>query len=210
MGKGEFHLRPDPCNNAKQKGLYDSTVIIIWSDHGEALMEHGKWGHGDLYDDVIRVPLLIRIPSVEGNGRSIRSVVQGIDLAPAILELAGYPSAIRMDGVSFLDLLESDDRDDYAFSIRVRARNRLFSIRDRRYHFIWNGASDESSFFDLETDPEEMNNLFPSGLEAETRLQKDLMQWIEAYEQVRAESAPGEPILDEGMRRKLRSLGYLQ
>ena len=73
-----------------------------------------------------------------------------------------------------------------------------------------NDVSDESFFFHLETDLEEMNNLFPSGLEAETRLQNDLIQWIETSRRARSELVSDGSILDEGIRRKLRALGYLQ
>ncbi|MHC4766747.1 MAG: sulfatase family protein, partial [Planctomycetota bacterium] len=195
----------------KESGLYDSAVIIIWADHGEGLLEHDVWGHGNVYDNTIRVPLLVRLPGYEAGGQRVQSIVSGTDLAPTILELAGYPSIVPMDGKSVLPLLAHDDTDDRTFTIRTKGPARLFSIRTRRHHFFWNGTKDESFFFDLARDPKEMNNLFPSGRPAEAALQEELFAWIEAYERARAETPGGdEPLFDPEIRRRLEALGYLR
>jgi arylsulfatase A-like enzyme len=194
----------------KKAGLYDSIVTIIWADHGEGLLEHGLWGHGNVYDNTIRVPLLVKLPGHEAGGRRIQSIVSGTDLAPTILELAGYPSVVPMDGKSVLPLLARDETDDRTFTIRTKGA-RLFSIRTCRHHFFWNGSKDESFFFDLTTDPKEMNNLFPSGLPAEAELRDELFAWIEAYERARADAPGGdEPLFDPAIRRRLEALGYLR
>jgi arylsulfatase A-like enzyme len=196
----------------KESGLYDSVVTIIWSDHGEGLMEHGSiWGHGNVYDNTIRVPLLMRLPDREAPGARIRSVVSSVDLAPTILELADYPSIVPMDGESMMPLLAHDDADNRAFTIRTKGPARLFSISTDRYHFFWNGSRDRSYFFDLVDDPKELNNLSPSDLPAEAQLREELFQWIEEYEQAWSAAQGGdEALLDPAIRRKLKALGYLR
>ena len=195
----------------KRSGIYDSALIIVWSDHGEGLYDHDAWTHGELYDHTIRVPLLMRIPGYGRAGQRVRSVVSSIDLAPTILEFVNYPTTVSMDGESVLGFLSKDEGNGVAYSIRSRLGAKLFSIRTRRYHLIWDGNTNQSEFFDLEVDPEERANLFPSGLAAESALQDQLFSWIETYERARAEGPREEnTLIDPVMRRRLRALGYVR
>ena len=197
----------------KQAGLYDSATIIVWSDHGEALLEQEDlWGHGNVYNQTITVPLLMKLPQHRAAGRRIRSVVSTVDLAPTILELAGYSGTVDMDGDSVLDLLSNDKVEGVAYTIRTKRKGRLFSVRSRKYHYIWNGRQDQHFFFDVEDDPLAQNNLYPSGLPEESRLQDQLFKWIVEYDQAREGTArPDEAVtIDDEIRTKLKALGYLQ
>ncbi len=90
------------------RGLRERTVVILTSNHGQDLFEHGLVGHGSiLYQSVLQVPLLVVDPGQEGRaGTRIQAPVQLMDLAPWMLERAGIPVAVTMDGRSFGPLLE--------------------------------------------------------------------------------------------------------
>jgi len=99
-------------------GLRDSVTVIITSDHGEEFLEHGKLVHEQVYHEGLHVPLMVLRP---GHGaRRVPTLVQSIDLAPTIYELAGIPVAARpsMSGRSLVPLLDGDGahlgRDAYA------------------------------------------------------------------------------------------------
>ena len=84
----------------RSRGLLDRTVLILTSDHGEALGEHNEMSHWSLYEEVARVPLLIRVPGRVP--RRERTVVELVDLVPTILELTGTPGLDKLPGTSLL------------------------------------------------------------------------------------------------------------
>jgi arylsulfatase A-like enzyme len=101
----------------KDKGLYDASLIVVMSDHGEM---NGRWGVIDkgvyLYPDVVRTPLVIKMPSSMGiRSRTVDAPVSLLDLAPTLLSVAGITAEARMDGQSLLPLLDGSatpaDRD---------------------------------------------------------------------------------------------------
>ncbi len=85
-------------------GLMDEVTIVLTSDHGEELGEHGKFLHSQIYRETLHVPLIVLHPGLEG-GRRIRELVQSIDLAPTLYQLAGIESIPRMSGASLVPLL---------------------------------------------------------------------------------------------------------
>ncbi len=102
VGKMLAHL--DAC------GLADSTIVVVYSDHGMEFFEHDTWGQGNsaVGEASPRIPLVIHDPRLPGRGR-IDAVVRSIDLAPTLLELAGIPSADGVDGVSLAACLAGED-----------------------------------------------------------------------------------------------------
>jgi arylsulfatase A-like enzyme len=93
---GEFFDR------LKREGLYDSSLIILSSDHGESLGEHDIWMHGhSLYDAEIRIPLIVKLPH-QKRGRRIKRPVQAIDIVPTIDELLAIETDVQFDGASLL------------------------------------------------------------------------------------------------------------
>lgn len=87
-----------------RRGRLDRTVLVLVADHGESLNDHGELLHGDAYwDGVVRVPLLIKIPGVQG--RTLSGLVSHVDLLPTLLELVGAMPPAGLDGVSLLPML---------------------------------------------------------------------------------------------------------
>ncbi len=92
------------------QGLLDRTVVVVLSEHGEMFAKHGRFGRaggirGTLFDDVVHVPLLIRLPGVQG--RRVRGLVQIVDILPTLAELTGLPLKDKTEGVSLLPLISS-------------------------------------------------------------------------------------------------------
>jgi arylsulfatase A-like enzyme len=85
----------------KRNGAWENTLLVITSDHGEEFFEHGVLGHGfSLYQEVVRVPLIVRGPGVD-KGRVVKSPVAIVDLDATILDLAGLGKTAFNDGKSF-------------------------------------------------------------------------------------------------------------
>jgi hypothetical protein len=84
-----------------QLGLSKSTIVVVSADHGEEMLEHGDLGHArSLFDEILRVPLIVRVPGVEP--RVVDEPVESIDVAPTLLARLGLPVDPRMDGADLL------------------------------------------------------------------------------------------------------------
>lgn len=118
-------------------GLAGNTVIVITSDHGEALGEGQRFDHGYLYDSNLLVPLLIFDPRNPAAGRRVRRQVQQIDILPTLLELAGLPSASGIDGTSLVPAIQGKPRHGRAEAWSYAAEtNHGISVRTERFKFI--------------------------------------------------------------------------
>ena len=84
----------------EELGMKDNTIIVLWSDHGYHLGEHGHWGKGTLFEESLRVPLIVAGPGIEG-GKTAESIVELIDIFPTLCELTGLPPAPNLEGMSF-------------------------------------------------------------------------------------------------------------
>jgi len=90
----------------KDTNRLEKAVVIVVADHGESLGQHREMLHGDaFYDEVVRIPWLMRIPSL-GPGKPVEGLVSHVDLMPTVLELVGATSPAGLDGVSALPLLQ--------------------------------------------------------------------------------------------------------
>ncbi len=171
-------------------GLWENTVIVLWSDHGEELFERGGIRHGgqQLHDEVLRVPLVIRIPGVEP--KVTPELAQGIDIAPTALDILGIAPETSFAGTSLFDEGASN-----AFVIAegkdcecIRTDKwKLSALRDGRIFEL----------FDLEDDPDENSNLVMSRSDQVTELTSLLNEALNRM------------VTDEQMRQQLEALGYL-
>ncbi|MFH1219597.1 MAG: sulfatase [Candidatus Eisenbacteria bacterium] len=148
------------------------TVVIITADHGEAFWEHGARAHGtDLYDEAIRVPLIIHYPARFHKTRRIESLVRHIDLMPTILELTGATDSGHREGLSLVGLIENAKRTggggkflpaSCALSeLNLRRVPDLKSIRTANRKIIVEPATSVVQLYDVIGDPGETTNLWP-------------------------------------------------
>ena len=89
----------------KKMGVYDTSVVVVVSDHGDQFYEHGSVGHGDtVYQELTHVPLIIRAPGLLPKGTVVDADVEMMDMAPTLLELAGAKPEPKMQGASLVPL----------------------------------------------------------------------------------------------------------
>lgn len=149
----------------KHEGLEDNTIVIIFSDHGFQLGEHGLWSKYTLFEQSTRVPLLVRIPRISAKGAVCDEIVELVDLVPTICELLDIPKPGNLEGKSFVPLLSRPETPwkKAAFSVLPVGGYLGRSVRTKRWRYTqWKSRKDntkELELYDLETDPWEQNNL---------------------------------------------------
>jgi len=149
----------------KRLGLYDDTLIIVTGDHGEEFYDHGGWWHGQtLYDELIRVPLLLKLPGNRHGGVRNADLARHIDLAPTILHFAGLPKTPAMPGQSLFDdqgnftnasietaFAHNDFEGNVAHAARSREMKLIHTEEGQKYY----RGLPPVEFYDLGANPEE-------------------------------------------------------
>ena len=188
----------------RQRQLLESTVIVVTSDHGEEFEEHGRvgWHSHSLYEELLWVPLIFRLPDARFAGARPLQRVRSIDIAPTLLDLLGLPPQPSFDGRSLLPLMSPGGQLEElpAIAFRDNAQGEKFeSLAFRRYK--WN----EGKLFDLEADPAEKTDLAANERATCDQLAAELRRRVEG----RRALLPGQGVeLEEETRERLRSLGY--
>ncbi len=173
----------------KAKKLEKNTVIIYMGDNGFLMGEHGLIDKRNMYEESQKVPLLVYAPEHIEGGQVLEQVIQNVDVAPTILELAGIKTPKQMQGRSFLPLLKAKNiawRNEafyeYYWEYSYPQTPTTFGLRKGRYKFIfYPGIWDVSEFFDLQTDPEEKKNLWrhPAYQPLIKQLREELWDWLD-------------------------------
>ncbi len=217
----------------RERGLYDDTLIVFVSDHGDEFADHDPahfydmHGH-TLYEELVRVPLIIKLPGGEHAGTRVRPVARGVDVMPTIVDLLDLaPPGPVMQGLSLEPLWDggTNPRPRVAFCEASALPNELKCVRTARYKYIVDVPASSVSengrawlpeqietrlLFDLQSDPFERTNLLAGEPSAtvqalvaalDTRLRGFLNEDAAETEEV---------FLDEETIRKLRALGYLE
>jgi arylsulfatase A-like enzyme len=213
----------------KQLGLYDSTLIVLTSDHGEEFADHDPTeytnGHGhSLYDELVHVPLILKLPGQELAGTSVAQQVRSIDVMPTILDLVGAPLPDGLDGIPLRDTWDgTPDAERIAISESLQTFNEMKAVRTEQYTYIVSvqtevaveegrsalpGESASRELYDHLSDPDELRSLLgaPAAPEIEAEAQV-LEALLRAYLTSRP-SPPGSVRLDPGLLEILRALGY--
>lgn len=155
------HLLGTFFSSLKVQGLYDRSLIILTSDHGEGLGEHGEDEHGVfLYNSALRVPLIVRMPEAGRAGERVRAPVQTVDILPTVLKWLSIRSPVSYRGQSLLDAaIQRADRKIYSeslFPLYHFGWSELHSITDSRRKYI---RAPREELYDLVTDPAESANI---------------------------------------------------
>jgi arylsulfatase A-like enzyme/predicted Zn-dependent protease len=200
-------------DHLRVKQLYDDATIVLFSDHGEGLGDHGEEEHGIfLYRETIRVPLIIKLPGSRGGGRRVAAPVQHVDLVPTILEITGRlePATTgrpELSGRSLLPLLTGAGgiaaANIYSESLSPRYHfgwSELYALSDERYRLI-RAPADE--LYDLAQDAGERTSIAADRPQVRSAMRSALDAMI-ADAGVTAPSA-----VSEADRQKLAALGYV-
>ena len=200
-----------------RRGRLDASLVVVTADHGEEFFEHGNKGHQkSLYDEVLRVPLIVRWPGRLDAGRVVDDQVRLIDVAPTIASLAGVPLSAEVQGRDLGPLMRGGTlAAEPALCELHTAKRQLFGVRTERSKFIsfptphwWQFGY---QYFDLESDPGERDVLpvWSRGLLAARSTLGRLREDADALRKRLGDTAVPGAEIDEEQRERLRSLGYI-
>jgi arylsulfatase A-like enzyme len=146
----------------KRRRIYDHTLTVLTSDHGEEFWEYDRRGHGgSLSEEVLHIPLVIRYPGsreLPAGGR-IRQSIQLIDVVPTLLDLIGLPLPPNLDGRPFFD--DPNREEEVVFSSVALDEHLLRAIRAGRWKLVWAPGSDQYELYDLESPDREGTPIAP-------------------------------------------------
>jgi arylsulfatase A-like enzyme/Tfp pilus assembly protein PilF len=191
----------------KKLGIYDKAVVVLLSDHGEGLNEHGERQHGIfLYRETLQVPLLLKLPGGERKGETIAAPVGLADVAPTLLAFAGVTRPPEMTGLPLLDVLDgrggrAPAREVYSETFYPRLHlgwSDLASLMGDRYHYI---EGPDPELYDLARDHGETVNL----RDQERRTFAALRAAMKPFDRTLAPPRAA----DQETAQKLAALGYL-
>jgi arylsulfatase A-like enzyme len=190
----------------EEQGRLDDTVLVVLSDHGEEFWEHGSVLHGHtVYQELLHVLLLARLPGARHGGRRVASTVRLLDVTPTLLELARLPVPESFQGQSLVGELEGQPGEERAV---VSEMGPLKTRIEGPWKLILDTRKPQPLLFDLERDPEEHDDLAgrqPERVVALTRaLRRSFPEELREVPVV----PPGE--LPAELRERLRALGYVE
>jgi len=167
-------------------GLDDNTVVIYSSDQGFYIGDHGWYDKRWMYEESLKMPLIVKWPGVTKPDTISEQMVQNLDYAPTFLSMAGAKVPDDMQGASIVPLLKGGQPDDWRKSIyyhyyeypSVHMVPRQYGIRTERFKLIHFYQFDEWEMYDLQADPDELTNLYEDPTQQD-RI-KQLKQQLEA------------------------------
>ena len=170
--------------------LAESTLVIYMGDNGFSWGEHGLIDKRHFYEESVKVPLLMRCPELFEGGRVVQEMVQNIDIAPSILEVAEVDKPKFMPGNSMIPVLEEDESAvvrkeifyEYYWEYDFPMTPTVFGMRTDRYKYIkYHGIWDRNELYDLQNDPAEKFNLIadPEFQDIAKSMSESVYDWLE-------------------------------
>jgi arylsulfatase A-like enzyme len=163
----------------RELGLYENSIIVLLSDHGEGFDEHGHFFHGQtVYDEVTRVPLFIRVPGIEH--RVVSTPVSLLDVAPTLLALIGGAIPSEFEGRPLMPLGDTlEDRPVVSELLPYSNwREHITSLVFGDYKIIYHANRRRYELYDLARDPGEQNNIYRDSEHA-SEMQQMIINWME-------------------------------
>ena len=212
---GEIHHVDEQFNRVLQRldelGLSERTVIVILADHGEEFHEHGSVRHGyTMYDEQIRVPLIIKLPGLTDDGIRIDHQVRLLDVMPTVLDVLGLDIPRQAQGASLLPLLDGE-RAKPLPALSEWGYRRIVSYRSPPWKLIYDIETDTPMLFNLDRDPMELEDLRLDEPRVVSKLTSEmtdvLTDALEAGEEIIADT--GALALTQTQIDQLEALGYV-
>ncbi len=219
----------------RSQGVYENGIVVVLADHGEEFHEHGRWQHEQVFEECLRVPLMIRLPGGKYGGTRIRTPVALIDVMPTVLDLLGIqpdglalPGRVRRGGRSLADtvvgggepkalpiisehIADRGEGGDFERMVAIYANGQKFIYDKVRGRKVNGQVIHARHLYDLAADPGERQDLAASGgvvlksFEGLLEGYETMIQLEKAGEQERGE-VPMTPEMEE----QLRELGYIK
>ena len=172
----------------KEEGIYDRTVILFTSDHGEQFWEHGASLHGHtIYEEEIRIPLILSAHGIQKRFEAVPVIAA--DMAPTIADLAGYSINPPYDdphmGISLVPLILGKERQRYLKRDvvgRASFKRRYFLYRNWEWKLVYFAELDLLQLFNVVKDPLEKQNLLAEEPELAAELERELLEYLKTVE----------------------------
>jgi len=202
----------DLISGLQTRGLAENTCLVVTSDHGEEFREHGDLlhNHDKLFEELLRVPLIVWCPREANVPRRVDSLVSLVDVAPTLLALAGVDIPADLDGVDLVPLWRGTTN-----SVRAAAFSeveKIASVRDDRFKLIWTPQRGIRQLFDLSVDGGETEDVSTRHPRIVKQLFKELRARRQRGRLEREESdtasARSPADLGDAQSERLRALGY--
>lgn len=225
-----FFVQPI-LDKLKELGLYKKSLIILTSDHGEEFFDHEAWLHDhSLYDEGIRIPLIVKLPDAEYKGSQIENIVRITDIVPTILDqMRTKTNDKQFDGTSLFPLIQMKEKTQRTFVSDLALREfemapTVISINKDNFKFILNKKisspyvkrlvrnfdGSQIELYDLEKDPKETKNLAANIAYREMCFEL-LVNINRLYEQTNLITKERDEVsLDQSLRERLKALGYIK
>jgi arylsulfatase A-like enzyme len=204
-------------NFLKEKNIFDDTIIVIVSDHGESFGEHGEIGHRSfLYDATVKIPLIIK--SLDNlNGLKIFRQVRSIDIAPTILDQLNIkvePDFDTIEGTSLANIIKqniellaySETCEEVSKNSDISIKHQFNALRTENWKFIIDKLTGKRELYDLINDPDEIRNVFDREPKIAQKLENKLMDVKGNQKQ---DITPIEQHEEELLKEHLKALGYI-
>ncbi|MCP5053075.1 MAG: sulfatase [bacterium] len=194
----------------KKSNLYDNTLIIFTSDHGEEFGEHGVWGmHSHtLFNEQLHVPLIVKFPRSKFAGRKVNPLVRSIDILPTVVDLLGEEKPGQFEGTSLMPFIRGRETGDNIYAISQRDMqktyvNKYWSVMNRKWKLY------DSKLYNLLDDPGELTDV--GGLSKQNRKRKrELEGYAIRFLKQKKKRAEGKKVqMSEELKKKLETLGYI-
>ena len=228
----EYLIKP-LVEKLKKLNLYQRTMIIVTSDHGEEFFDHMAWLHGhSLYNELIRIPLIIKLPFSKFRNIKLDNNVRITDIMPTILKVSGIDySAFKFDGESLIKIIKNYEKKKRVFVADVGPKSYPFqmaskiAINSGKFKLILNndfGLPPEDFFpcpppiakvelYDLKKDPLENKNIAHQEKEMVQYLLKKIYEIHQAEaERKQKKEKEKDKRIDKELEETLRALGYIR
>ncbi len=199
--------------NALELLNWEDAVVIVTSDHGEEFLDHGNIGHAfQLYNELLQVPMLVRLPGADAPRGRVEQPVSVLDVLPTARDAAGLPASAQDQGISLLPLMAGETGEQRTF-LASRLHPFLAEYRykravvDGKYKLIAETPDGPRELFDLDRDSRELRNLAKERKGFVQKMFGAMQSAMEALPEF--EEATAEPVtLSEEQRELLEALGY--
>lgn len=201
-----------------RRGDLARTTIVVTADHGEEFWEHGAFEHGhSLYDELVRVPLIVRTPGSSARGQVLDAQVRTLDILPTVFEVFGLPEAPGFEGRSLFSLVRGGDSEPRTVVLdgTLYGRDKA-ALRTESHKLILErapGAPRRIELYDWRADPLERHDLAATEPELAEGLRLELEARLAGYARQAANLRPGElldlsPANQAEILRQIEALGY--
>jgi len=194
----------------KRFGVYENAIVIISADHGEAFGEHNLYfEHANtLYDELLRVPLIIKFPKREFQGKRLTMQVRLVDIVPTITQYLGLKAPQYTDGKNLLPTIEG--KKDYKPIFSFSETNTMNAVRSEEWKFIMRDSMPAyEELYNLKQDPGELHNLYTKEMSLVRSFRDELKKYRNGFSCACFTPETGNSNIKKAQE-ALHSLGYAQ